>query len=184
VAPDPFNPSDPASQSLWSFVEMTYSSVAGLFANLSFVDFLGLPLGMSLSAATGGTFAEGASSSTQTIDGTAPASLASACAALAAKASEEGVAEWGKLCEYAAADASSGTSSSSSILRVDAPGKYIAARDSSAFQTYWDSYVQQVWAKYASEPLYIDTQNGLGTVSCSTATGKCILCMVSPFVST
>ena len=173
VAPDPFNPSDPASKSLWSFVEMTYSSVAGLFANLSFVDFLGLPVGMSLSAAQGGTFASGAASSTQIVEGTSPASLEAACEALTARASAEGVPEWGLLCEFASDSGNgTGTSPGSQILRVDAPGKYIAARDSSAFRTYWDAYVQQVWAKYASEPLYVDTQNGLGTVSCSTASGK------------
>ncbi|MBE7181465.1 MAG: hypothetical protein INR71_09700 [Terriglobus roseus] len=161
VAPDPMNPTDPASTILWSFVEMTYSSVAGLFANLSFVDFLGLPVGMSLLSPSGATI--------RSVAGTQAGAMASVCSALTQKASVEGV-PWDKLCEYG---------SGGDLLRVDSPGKYIAARDGTAFETYWDAYVQEVWARYASEPLYIDAQNDLGVLECSTASGKCLFLLVS-----
>ena len=150
VAPDPQNPSDSSSSILWSFVEMTYSSVAGLFANLSFVDFVGLAAGMSLTTTSG---------QTQTVAGTSPGSMGNVCSALEARAGTDGV-PWDQLCVYRGDE----------VLRVDAPGKYIAAVDGGAFRSYWDAYVTSVWEKYASETLYIDTQTDLGVVECSTST--------------
>jgi hypothetical protein len=158
VNPDPLNPTDASAGISWSFVEMTYTAQSGLFANLSFVDFLGLPVGMS--------FAPSGGAEVQTVRGTQPGDMAQVCAALKLKTSEEagGVAPWEGLCQL------DGTGE---VLRVNAPGKYIAAVDAAAFRTYYDQYVQQVWAKYAQQTLYVDTQNELGVIGCSTASGKC-----------
>ena len=156
VAPNPLNPSDSSYNTDWSFLEMTYTAASGLFANLSFVDFLSrLPLGMQLTLSSG---------SVQTVQGTSTSSVDTVCAALTAQAAKDGQ-PWDKLCQK-------GTSSSSQVLRANSPAKYIAAVDQSAFRTYWDSYITAVWAKYATEDLLIDTQSDAGVVRCSTASGE------------
>lgn len=41
VEPTPFRADDPSAITSWGFVELSYVAEGGLFANLSFVDFLG-----------------------------------------------------------------------------------------------------------------------------------------------
>jgi hypothetical protein len=164
VQPDALNPTDSAYSSDWSFLEMTYNEEAGLFANLSFVDFISrLGLAMQLTESTGAI---------QAVQGTNTTGVNAVCSDLEAQAARDGQA-WDKLCQNSGNATETGESSSPSVLRADSPAKYIAAIDPSAFREYWDTYVTAVWAKYATEDLLIDTQTGdYGTVACSTASGK------------
>lgn len=145
VEPSAVNPNDPSASVNWGFVELTYNS-GGLYANISYVDFLGLILGMSLTGSDG---------STQGARGLKTGSVQSVCQALQAQQQQDGF-PWGDLCQ---------ADSNGNMLRVLAPTDYISAQNS-AFSTYWNSYVDQVWSTYSSQPLYINTQGSAGTVSC------------------
>ena len=56
-------------------------------------------------------------------------------------------------------------------LRANAPGKYIATH-AGAFDNYYSEYVDKVWSHFASTPLRIHPQNGMGDISCSSASGQ------------
>ncbi|QIW99422.1 hypothetical protein AMS68_004940 [Peltaster fructicola] len=146
VEPSAVNPNDPSASVNWGFVELTYNSSGGLYANISYVDFLGLILGMQLQCGDG---------STQGARGLSQNSVQAVCSALSAQAGQDG-APWGDLCQ---------ADSSGNMLRVLAPTDFISS-SSSAFSSYWSSYIDQVWSKYTSEPLYIDTQSSPGKVAC------------------
>jgi hypothetical protein len=55
VQPAPNNPSDPSAGINWGFVELTLLPNGTLYANISYVDFVGLPLGMELTVNGGDT---------------------------------------------------------------------------------------------------------------------------------
>ena len=88
VEPSSVNPSDPSAGVNWGFVELTNIAKGGLYANISYVDFVGLPLGMKLDCADGPT---------QTAEGLKAGSVASICAALKAQGQKDGQ-PWGDLC--------------------------------------------------------------------------------------
>jgi hypothetical protein len=52
VEPSVSNPSDPNYNKLWDFCEFTYNS-SQVFVNISYVDFVSLPLALSLSNTAG-----------------------------------------------------------------------------------------------------------------------------------
>lgn len=54
VQPSFANPRDPSAGVNWGFVELT-NNAGGLYANLSYVDFVGLALGMSVRRGNGVT---------------------------------------------------------------------------------------------------------------------------------
>jgi hypothetical protein len=150
VEPSAVNPSDPSAAVNWGFVELTYNS-DGVFANISYVDFVGLPLGMSLTSSDG---------SIQTAKGLVANAVSSVCNDLKAQAASDGQ-PWDQLCEV---------SSSGTPLRVLAPIDYISITPN-AFSSYWTNYVDQVWSRYTSSALTIDTQAGAGKVSCQVSGG-------------
>ncbi|VUC22482.1 unnamed protein product [Clonostachys rosea] len=154
VQPAPNNPSDPSAAINWGFVELTLTSAGVLYANISYVDFLGLPLGMKL-AVNGGT--------TQTAYGVAAGAVTSVCNDLATQKAKDG-RPWTALCQ----------ANSKGPVRVLSPTLYTDL-DSSSFQTYWDSYISQVWSKYTSTNLVIDTQNSAGKVNCRVS-GSTLTC--------
>lgn len=144
VQPDFNNPSDSSANKNWSFIELTNNS-GGLYANLSFVDFVGLPLGMTMSTTSGSS----------TVRGVNSGAVSTICSGLSKYASSDG-APWDQLCQYL---------SNGQPLRAVAPQKYIAVH-SSAFQNYYSSYVDSVWSHYTSTPLTIDSQTGTGKFNC------------------
>lgn len=154
VEPSAVNPSDPSADVSWGFVELTNSVSAGLFANISYVDFVGLVLGMTLSTASDGI---------QTALGLQPGAVASICADLIAQSASDGQ-PWGDLCV---------TDTSGTPLRVLAPYDYISINPD-AFSDYWTSYVDDVWSYYTTNTLTIDTQAAAGLVSCTVVDG--LLC--------
>lgn len=155
VEPSAVNPSDPSADVNWGFVELTNTSDDGIYANISYVDFLGLPLGMELIATDG---------STQTAEGVDADSIDSICADLATQQATDGY-PWGDLCM---------TDTSGNYLRVLAPPDYISI-EPNAFKDYWTTYVDQVWAHYNTTPLTIDTQAAAGEVNC-TVSGSTLYC--------
>lgn len=152
VEPSAVNPSDPSAAVNWGFVELTNTEDGGLYANISYVDFVGLVLGMSLSCGDG---------STQTAQGLQPDAVSSICASLAAQAEQDGQ-PWGDLCQ---ADASG------QPLRVIAPSDYTASNPP-AFSTYFDDYINEIWTQYTTQTLTIDTQAAAGQVACTVQNGE------------
>jgi Beta-1,3-glucanase len=153
VEPSATNPSDPSANVNWGFVELTNTANGGIYANISYVDFVGMVLGMTLTGGDG---------STQTAPGLQSDAVANICKDIAAV--NDG-APWDQLC-YA--------DSSGTPLRVIAPSDFVAA-NSNSFNGYWDNYVNQVWSQYSSNPLTINTQAGAGNVSC-TVSGDTLNC--------
>lgn len=154
VEPSSTNPEDPSSGTNWGFVELT-NNLSGIYADVSYVDFVGMPLGLSLKSVDG----------VQTVQGTSTNAVSEICSALQAQAAIDG-APWDALCVKDEA----GT-----LLRVMAPADYITL-DSSAFKDYWTDYVNQVWEHYTSNTLTIDTQTPNGKVAC-TVVGEELTCV-------
>lgn len=155
VEPSSVNPSDPSAGVNWGFVELTNTEQGGLYANISYVDFVGLPLGMNLQCGNGPT---------QTAEGLSATAVASLCSSLKAQGQKDGQ-PWGDLCMVNAAG---------DPLRVIAPSDYVASNPS-AFSNYWTDYINEVWSHYGSNKLTINTQAAAGDVNC-TAVGSQITC--------
>ena len=155
VEPSSANPNDPSAGVNWGFVELTWTPNGGLYANISYVDFVGLILGMSMVAGDG---------TTQSAQGLQADAVASICRDLAAQASSDGQ-PWDQLC---LAD-SSGTP-----LRVIAPNDYISTNPN-AWNDYYTEHINAVWTQYASQPLTIDTQAAAGKVACTVSSSNGLL---------
>ncbi|KAJ5815703.1 hypothetical protein N7474_007480 [Penicillium riverlandense] len=153
VEPSAVNPDDPSASVNWGFVELTTDS-SGVTINLSYVDFVGLPLGIEVQGSDG----------TQTALGVSANALSSICSDLTAQASSDGQ-PWNELCM---------TDSGGNVLRVIAPYDYISLNPD-AFDSYWTSYISQVWSQYETTPLTIDTQTAAGLVNC-TVSGDTLTC--------
>lgn len=146
VEPSAANSADASANINWGFIELTNTQDAGIWANISFVDFVGLILGMTLTLGSG---------EVQTVEGLAPDAVASICGDLAAQAAADGQ-PWDQMCVKGA----DGTP-----LRVMAPNQYVAAHPG-AQDGYYDDYIEQVWSKYAGADLTINTQGAAGEVKC------------------
>ncbi|KAF2222288.1 hypothetical protein BDZ85DRAFT_199831 [Elsinoe ampelina] len=144
VQPSAANPSDPNAATNWGFVELTNIS-AGIYCNISFVDFLGLPLGMTLTGVNG----------KQSALGTTAAAVPGVCAKLIE--TSKGGAPWDELCV---------NDEKGNVLRVLSPALH-AAVDSSNFAKLFNGHVNKVWQRFATEPLMIDTQSSPGIVNCT-----------------
>ena len=143
VEPSVTNPSDPNIDLQWDFAELTYNS-AQLFANISMVDFVCIPIGLSLADSSGGQ---------QSAAGLPNGGLDTVCSGLSAQASADGQG-WGQLI----------VTNGGQNLRALSPTNGIVM-DSSLFSGYYDSYVSQVWSMYSSATLSVDTQASFGTVT-------------------
>nr|POE65154.1 glucan endo-1,3-beta-glucosidase [Quercus suber] len=150
VTPSATNPSDPSAGTNWGFVELTNND-GGIYANISYVDFVGLPLGMTLTTGDG---------STQSAQGLSAGAVGTICSGLASAGGD-----WTSLCQ---------ADSNGNPLRVVAPGDYVAA-NGGAFADYWTSYIDQVYTQYSTSTLTIDTQAAAGQVAC-TVSGDILSC--------
>lgn len=145
VEPSVANPSDPNAQLNWGFCEFTWNS-AQLFANISYVDFVSLPISLTL-LNTGGA--------KQVVTGMPANGLDTVCNGLNAQQNGDN-AGWASLIVK---DSAGGN------LRALSPNTGIA-RDGALFTGYYQGYVDQVFAKYTSPSTFsIDTQAQWGTVS-------------------
>ncbi|WP_236792958.1 glycoside hydrolase family 64 protein [Amycolatopsis sp. GM8] len=146
VHPSFLNTADPNFGRTWSFAEFTFND-AQLFANISYVDFVGLPLSIALSTTSSGS---------QSVQGLPSGSAAAVASELSGQGSN-----WGQLVQ---------TDSGGRVLRV-----LSAQHKADQFAGYLEGYIDQVWQKYASQPLTVDSQNPgvgvfTGTVSGNTLT--------------
>ncbi|KAF2868132.1 glucanase B [Massariosphaeria phaeospora] len=142
VEPSVTNPSDPNVNANWSFAEFTYND-AQLFANISYVDFVSIPVGMSLTSTNGPT---------QTVPGMRPDGLNTMVNELRAQASRDG-RPWDKLI-YAP---------NGRPLRVLSPNNLTVGNDN-AWTDYWNGYVDQVWNKFSNEDIIVNTQAAAGNL--------------------
>ncbi|KAI1434981.1 hypothetical protein GGR50DRAFT_659632 [Xylaria sp. CBS 124048] len=160
--PDPHNPSDIASQSAWGLVELTYvrdpsNDNESLTVNLSFVDWVSLPLGMQV------TFEGENGSVTQVIPGLNPDGLIKICDALTGM---EGF--WTKLCLRSA---------DNKPLRVMSPQKYVSLYSDDALD-YYEPYIDRIWSKYKGAELKINTQVNGPDSDAKTTVGSIVTCTV------
>jgi hypothetical protein len=143
VEPSVTNPSDPNIGQLWDFAELTYNS-SQLFANISMVDFVCIPIGLSLTDSSGGQ---------QSAAGLPDGGLDTVCSGLSAQASADGQG-WDQLI----------VTGNGQNLRALSPTNGIVM-NSGLFSGYYDGYVGQVWQQYESATLSVDTQASYGTVT-------------------
>jgi hypothetical protein len=156
VQPSVSNTQDPSSGLNWGFVELSYTTALAVWANISYVDFVGMILSMALSAKDG--------SATQITRGLDSGAVSQICNGLVDQTNAEGY-PWSSSCV---------ANSSGNLLRVLSPGQY-GVLNPSAFANYWNTYADQVWSKYTSAPLTINTQSGPGNVQCQVS-GSTLTC--------
>ena len=150
VEPSSSNPSDPNYNKAWDFCEFTFNSTQ-LFANISYVDFVSLPIALTLTNTSGGT---------QHVSGIPANGLTTVCNALTAQNQIDN-AGWNQLIV---------NGPSGSPLRAVSPNTGIVM-NSSLFSGYYSSYVNQVWSQYARTPLTVDTQAQWGAPTANVVNG-------------
>lgn len=136
VEPDFLNPSDPNIDIEWGYFELTYDT-SQLYANISFVDFTALPIALHLTTTGSGT---------QDVGGLPAGGLDKVAAALTDQAAADG-SDWDQLI----------VTNNGANLRVLNPSKAISGNNG-LFSGYLDDFIGQVWTKYESTDLTIDTQ--------------------------
>lgn len=171
VQPVVTEPGTPAYDNRWGFAEFT-SNDEEFFVNLSFVDFVSLAFGMSVTD-EGGVY-HSVPGLMQTLPGTNSSSGRNAsstaaeqiCAGLEAQSKKDGNA-WDELCIYS----NSTTTSEPSLLRVLSPQEGAGQNIAFAGTSYYDPYIAAVWAHYTAHPLRVDTQGSGAVVSCQVDAG-------------
>ena len=143
VEPSVSNPSDPNIDLMWDFCEFTYNT-SQLYADISYVDFVSLPIAISLTDTSGNV---------QNVTGIPAGGLDTVCSGLIAQNAADG-AGWNQLI----------VTSGGANLRALSPNNGIVM-NSSLFSGYFQPYINQVWSQYASETLTIDTQASWGSVT-------------------
>lgn len=143
VEPSVTNPSDPNYNINWTFCEFTYNE-AQLFANISYVDFVSIPIALSLTSTSGNT---------QTVPGMDPDGLQTLINELRAQAQRDG-RPWDKLIYEA----------NGRPLRVISPNNLLVG-NGNAWDGYWDGYTNAVWNKFRNEDMTINTQAAAGNVT-------------------
>jgi hypothetical protein len=142
VEPSVTNPSDPNYNISWTFCEFTYND-AQLFANISYVDFVSIPVALSLTSTSGNT---------QTVPGMNADGFQRVISELRAQAKKDG-RPWDQLIYE----------TKGQPLRVISPNNLLVGNDN-AWGNYWDGYVQAVWNKYRNEDIIINTQAAAGNL--------------------
>lgn len=138
------NESDTNYNIFWDFCEFTFNS-AELFVNISYVDFVSLPIGLQL---------ENTSGTITTVEGLPSGGLDTVCSGLTTQTAVDG-SNWSDLIVKTSTGAN---------LRALSPNSGITM-NSSYFSTYFDAYVAQVWSKYTGATLTVDTQASWGDVT-------------------
>ncbi|MET0965927.1 MAG: beta-1,3-glucanase family protein [Nakamurella sp.] len=144
VLPSVANPADANANLEWTFCELTLDA-NGLYANISFVDFVSVAIGLTLDAASG----------RQIVGGLASGGLLKVASGLTSQASRDNPG-WREL----------NVTRPGKVLRVLSPN---LAKESPAWtgalEGYLDPYIQQAWQKYRNTDLHIDTQSSWGKVT-------------------
>lgn len=151
VEPSVTNPSDPNININWGFAEFTFNSDQ-LYANISYVDFVGLPIALTLTTANSGT---------QHVSGMPANGLDQVCSGLLAQHATDGQG-WDQLVV---------TTQDGQNLRALSPNQGMVMK-SDLFTGYYDDYVNRAWAKFSGQPMSVDTQASYGTVSAQVSDGE------------
>lgn len=147
VQPSVTNLKDPSAETNWGFVEFTYNRDGSIYANISYVDFVGMILSMSLNTKDGAR--------PQLTKGLDSGAVSAICKGLADQSNKD-KRNWKAMCIANRAGAP---------VRVLSPNDYAVVKPAD-FENYWQGYVDQVWNQYSKSPLTIDTQGGAGKVKC------------------
>lgn len=143
VEPSVTNNSDPNISIFWDFCEFTFDSNQ-LFANISYVDFVSVPIALSLTSSSGPV---------QTVTGIPENGLATVCNGLIAQTAADGK-PWASLIVKNA---------SGQNLRALSPNNGIV--QGANFSGYYEPFVSQCFKRFNSNPLTVNTQAGFGMVS-------------------
>jgi len=146
VEPSVTNTSDPNAKINWTFCEFTYND-AQLFANISYVDFVSIPIALSLTNAQGNT---------QTVPGMESNGLQTAANMLRAQAQgyNPNRGPWDRLV----------VEDNGRLLRILSPNNLLVG-DGGAWDGYWDAYTNAVWDKFRNEDMTINTQAAAGNLT-------------------
>jgi hypothetical protein len=142
VEPSVSNTADPNYNKTWDFAEFTFN-VDQLYANISYVEFVSIPIALTLTNTSG---------TTTHVSGIDQNGLSTISNALIAQHNSDGQG-WDQLV----------VSNNGTVLRALSPNTGLNL-NSSLFANYYSNYVTSVWNQYASEPLSIDTQASFGVV--------------------
>ncbi|HET9173457.1 MAG TPA: beta-1,3-glucanase family protein [Actinospica sp.] len=159
VEPSVSNNSDPNINVMWDFCEFTFNS-SQIYANISYVDFVSIPVSLALTNSSG---------TVQTVSGMSSSGLDTVCSNLIAQHAADG-AGWDKLV----------VTRNGSNLRALSPNNGIVM-NSSLFSGYFQPYVDQVWSKYTGSSLTIDTQASYGSVTGTVSGGALTFAGASGF---
>ncbi|KAI7270421.1 glucanase b [Hortaea werneckii] len=154
VEPSIFNPADPNHYTNFGFAEFTYNA-AQVFANISYVDFVGLPISLDLTDTA---------NNVQRVAGMTNYGPQTIANGLIAQTRRDG-RRWSSLIV---------NDKAGNLLRILSPNSGITLNPD-WFQTYWTDYVNQVYARYSTNTaLTINTQaiwrDVQGTVPAPTST--------------
>lgn len=149
MEPSVTNESDPNFNTNWGFCELTFSPDQ-LYANISYVDFVSIPISLELTTQSGGT---------QTVTGMAPEGLDAVCDALHAQQATDGKG-WDQLVVMY----------NGRNLRALSPNQGMVGKPE-LFADYYDEYINEVWDRLSKEQISIDTQAAAGEVTAHVANG-------------
>jgi hypothetical protein len=166
VEPTAINPTDAAYNLKWGFVEFT-NTVGGIYVNPSYVDWVGLVVGIALTSDDKGK---------EIIPGLKPNAIAGICDAMKDQTATDNHPWWEEMCIL---------DTYGNPLRILSPNIYLSIPgNENAMDGYYDAYIDQVWAKYQDEPLIISTQSDTqdeGTlVNCSITQDDVLTCPSDP----
>lgn len=145
VEPSVTNSSDPNAQLDWGFAEFTWNADQ-LYANISYVDFVSIPIALTLNTRNSGTMH---------VSGMSPSGLQQVADGLRQQRQRDGHA-WDRLIVNRA-----GTNQ---VLRILSPNQGLVT-DPTMFSGYYDGYVNEVYQRFAGTPITIDTQASFGTIT-------------------
>lgn len=151
VEPSSTNTGDPNYKTVWDFCEFSFSS-GEIYVNISYVDFVSIPIALELTNTSG---------TVTTVTGLPANGLETIASNLVAQNTIDS-AGWDKLIV---------PKSDGSTLRILNPTGAIDG-DSTLFANYWSDYINQIWSKYISTPLTVDTQFTWGTVTGNTSNDR------------
>ncbi|KAI1190611.1 glucanase B [Nemania serpens] len=146
VEPSVTNTTDPNYNLNWGFCEFTCTyNQQQLFVNISYVDFVSLPIALALRNTAG---------QTQTVQGLPANGLDQICTLLTQQGASENPG-WGRLVVKGP---------NGKNLRALSPNSG-RVEDSTLLSGYYQPYVDQAWSKYTNTDLKIDTQGQWGVVT-------------------
>ncbi|KAM0708617.1 hypothetical protein Q7P35_005269 [Cladosporium inversicolor] len=145
--PSPFNPDDPNKNLNWGFAELTNSKTWGLYANLSFVDFVGMALGLKLRRH---------GNDTSEVKGVPTGGKHKVCNDLRDQAKKDGQ-PWDQLCI---------NNEEGQLMRVLSPAGLVSM-NKTAFSDYWYPYTNGTASMYSKDGITINTQAAAGMVKCN-----------------